>query len=87
VNPTTENSIKNQLISFFQFLGDSGILAAAGILGSAQEKLFCQSSRLRIKYDNLLATSEFTTQAEAKMEYKAAKYNVPGCFDPLHSLL
>lgn len=69
VNPTTGEFDKNQLISFLQSLETAD--PAQQAFWAQQEKLFA-SSRLRIKYDNLLATSEFTTQAEAKMEYKAA---------------
>ncbi len=69
VNPTTGEFDKNQLITFLQSLETAD--PAQQAFWAQQEKLFA-SSRLRIKYDNLLATSEFTTQAEAKMEYKAA---------------
>jgi peptidyl-prolyl cis-trans isomerase D len=69
VNPTTGEFDKNQLISFLQSLETAE--PAQQAFWAQQEKLF-SSSRLRIKYDNLLATSEFTTQAEAKMEYKSA---------------
>jgi peptidyl-prolyl cis-trans isomerase D len=69
VNPTTGEFDKNQLISFLQSLETAD--PAQQAFWAQQEKLFA-SSRLRIKYDNLLATSEFSTQAEAKMEYKAA---------------
>lgn len=69
VNPTTGEFDKNQLISFLQSLETAD--PAQQAFWAQQEKLFA-NSRLRIKYDNLLATSEFTTQAEAKMEYKAA---------------
>lgn len=69
VNPTTGEFDKNQLITFLQSLETAD--PAQQAFWAQQEKLFADS-RLRIKYDNLLATSEFTTQAEAKMEYKAA---------------
>jgi len=69
VNPTTGEFDKDQLISFLQSLETAD--PAQQAFWAQQEKLFA-NSRLRIKYDNLLATSEFTTQAEAKMEYKAA---------------
>ncbi len=69
VNPETGQFDKNQLITFLQSLetADPGQQA----FWFQQEKLFADS-RLRIKYDNLLATSEYATSAEAKMEYKAA---------------
>ncbi len=69
VNPTTGEFDKSQLIAFLQSLETAD--PAQQAFWAQQEKLFADS-RLRIKYDNLLATSEFTTQAEAKMEYKAA---------------
>ncbi|GAA0877529.1 SurA N-terminal domain-containing protein [Algoriphagus jejuensis] len=69
VNPQTGQFDKNQLISFLQTLETADPAQQAG--WAQQEKLFAQS-RLRIKYDNLLATSEYATTAEAKLEYKAA---------------
>lgn len=69
VNPQTGQFDKNQLISFLQTLETADPAQQAA--WAQQEKVFAQS-RLRIKYDNLLATSEYATTAEAKMEYKAA---------------
>ena len=69
INPTTGEFDKNQLISFLQSLETAD--PAQQAFWAQQEQLFA-NSRLRIKYDNLLATSEFTTQAEAKLEYKSA---------------
>lgn len=69
VNPQTGQFDKNQLITFLQTLETADPAQQAA--WAQQEKLFAQS-RLRIKYDNLLATSEYATTAEAKMEYKAA---------------
>lgn len=69
VNPQTGQFDKNQLISFLQTLETADPAQQAG--WAQQEKLFAQS-RQRIKYDNLLATSEYFTSAEAKLEYKAA---------------
>ncbi len=69
VNPQTGEFDKNQLISFLQSLETAD--PAQQAFWAQQEQLFADS-RLRVKYDNLLATSEFATQAEAKMEYKAA---------------
>ncbi|MDG1277564.1 MAG: SurA N-terminal domain-containing protein [Algoriphagus sp.] len=69
VNPQTGEFDKSQLISFLQSLETAD--PAQQAFWAQQEQLFA-NSRLRIKYDNLLATSEFATQAEAKMEYKSA---------------
>ncbi len=69
INPQTGQFDKNQLISFLQTLETAPPAQQAA--WAQQEKLFAQS-RLRIKYDNLLATSEYATAAEAKLEYKAA---------------
>jgi len=69
VNPQTGEFDKSQLVAFLQSLESAD--PAQQAYWNQQEQLFAQS-RLRIKYDNLLATSEFATQAEAKQEYKAA---------------
>jgi peptidyl-prolyl cis-trans isomerase D len=69
VNPETGEFDKSQLITFLQSLETAD--PAQQAFWAQQEQLF-SASRLRIKYDNLLGTSEFATQAEAKMEYKAA---------------
>ena len=69
VNPETGQFDKNQLISFLQTLETADPAQQAG--WAQQEQLFAQS-RQRIKYDNLLATSEYFTTAEAKLEYKSA---------------
>lgn len=69
VNPQTGQFDKNQLISFLQTLETADPAQQAG--WAQQEQLFAQS-RQRVKYDNLLATSEYFTTAEAKFEYKAA---------------
>ncbi|HSF54575.1 MAG TPA: SurA N-terminal domain-containing protein [Algoriphagus sp.] len=69
VNPQTGQFDKNQLISFLQTLETADPAQQAA--WAQQEQLFAQS-RLRIKYDNLLATSEYATTAEAKLEHKAA---------------
>lgn len=69
VNPQTGEFDKNQLISFLQTLETADPAQQAG--WAQQEQLFAQS-RQRIKYDNLLATSEYFTTAEAKLEHKAA---------------
>ncbi|WP_026950747.1 peptidylprolyl isomerase [Algoriphagus mannitolivorans] len=69
VNPQTGQFDKNQLISFLQSLETAD--PAQQAFWAQQEKLFAQS-RKRVKYDNLLALSEYATTAEAKMEYKGA---------------
>ncbi|MDP2040567.1 MAG: SurA N-terminal domain-containing protein [Algoriphagus sp.] len=69
VNPQTGQFDKNQLIAFLQSLETADPAQQAG--WAQQEQLFAQA-RLRIKYDNLLATSEYFTTAEAKLEHKAA---------------
>lgn len=69
VNPQTGQFDKTQLIAFLQSLETAD--PAQQAFWAQQEQLFAES-RLRIKYDNLLATSEYATSAEGKMEYKAA---------------
>lgn len=69
VNPETGQFDKSQLVTFLQSLENAD--PAQQAYWNQQEQLFADS-RLRIKYDNMLATSEFATQAEAKEEYKAA---------------
>ena len=69
VNPQTGQFDKSQLVSFLQSLENADPSQQA--FWAQQEQLFADS-RLRIKYDNLLATSEYTTSVEAKYEYKAA---------------
>lgn len=69
VNPQTGEFDKNQLVTFLQSLETAE--PAQQAFWAQQEKLFADS-RLRIKYDNLMATSEYATSAEAKLEYKAA---------------
>lgn len=69
VNPQTGEFDKNQLVTFLQSLETAD--PAQQAFWAQQEKLF-GDSRLRIKYDNLMATSEYATTAEAKLEYKAA---------------
>ncbi|PZX59891.1 peptidyl-prolyl cis-trans isomerase D [Algoriphagus ratkowskyi] len=69
VNPQTGQFDKSQLIAFLQSLETAD--PAQQAYWAQQERLFADA-RLRIKYDNMLATSEFATQAEAKEEYKAA---------------
>lgn len=69
VNPQTGEFDKTQLVTFLQSLETAD--PAQQAYWAQQEKLFADS-RLRIKYDNLIATAEYATLAEAKQEYKAA---------------
>jgi peptidyl-prolyl cis-trans isomerase D len=69
VNPQTGEFDKTQLVTFLQSLETAE--PAQQAFWAQQEKLFADS-RLRIKYDNLLATAEYATSAEAKLEYNAA---------------
>ncbi|MBS4071281.1 MAG: SurA N-terminal domain-containing protein [Algoriphagus sp.] len=68
-NPQTGQFDKTQLISFLQSLETADPAQQAA--WAQQEKLFVQA-RNRVKYDNLLATSEYATTAEAKLEHKSA---------------
>lgn len=69
VNPQTGQFDKNQLITFLQSLETAD--PAQQAFWNQQEQLFAES-RKRVKYDNMLITSEYATTAEAKMEYKGA---------------
>ncbi|TDQ17169.1 peptidyl-prolyl cis-trans isomerase D [Algoriphagus boseongensis] len=69
VNPQTGQFDKNQLITFLQSLETAD--PAQQAFWNQQEQLFVQS-RKRVKYDNMLALSEYATTAEAKLEYKGA---------------
>ncbi len=68
-NPQTGQFDKDQLIAFLQSLETADPAQQAA--WAQQEKLFAQS-RNRVKYDNLLATSEYATTAEAKLEHKSS---------------
>ena len=68
VNPQTGQFDKTQLVSFLQSLEGADPIQQAS--WAQQEQLFADS-RLRIKYDNLLATAEYATSAEAEAAYKA----------------
>lgn len=68
-NPQTGQFDKTQLISFLQSLETADPAQQAS--WAQQEKLFAQA-RKRVKYDNLLATSEYATTAEAKLEHKSS---------------
>ncbi|MFD2203901.1 SurA N-terminal domain-containing protein [Shivajiella indica] len=66
-NPMTGEFDRTQLVTFLQSLESASPEQRA--FWTQQEKLFA-NSRLRIKYDNLLSTSEYATSAEGKLEYK-----------------
>jgi peptidyl-prolyl cis-trans isomerase D len=68
VNPQTGQFDKTQLITFLQSLETADPAQQAA--WAQQEKLFAQA-RNRVKYDNLLATTEYATTAEAKLEHKS----------------
>lgn len=68
-NPETGEFDRQQLISFLQSL--QGADPQQQAFWAQQEKMFADA-RLRIKYDNLLGTSDYATKAEGKMEYKMA---------------
>ncbi|MCH7407795.1 SurA N-terminal domain-containing protein [Belliella sp. DSM 111904] len=69
VNPATGEFDRSQLIAFLQNLETAGPEQRA--FWAQQEKLFADA-RLRIKYDNLLSTSEYATKAEGKLQHKMA---------------
>lgn len=69
VNPQTGQFDKTQLITFLQSLETADPAQQAA--WAQQEKLFAQA-RSRVKYDNLIATTEYATTAEAKFEHKSA---------------
>jgi peptidyl-prolyl cis-trans isomerase D len=68
-NPATGEFDRTQLVSFLQSLDNATPQQRAG--WAQQERLFADA-RLRIKYDNLLATSEYATKAEGRLEHKMA---------------
>lgn len=68
-NPATGEFDRTQLVTFLQSLESASPEQRA--FWAQQEKLFA-NARLRIKYDNLLSTSEFATSAEGKLEHKMA---------------
>ena len=69
INPQTGQFDKTQLITFLQSLETADPAQQAA--WAQQEKLFAQA-RSRVKYDNLIATTEYATTAEAKFEHKLA---------------
>jgi peptidyl-prolyl cis-trans isomerase D len=68
-NPETGEFDRQQLITFLQSL--QGADPQQQAFWAQQEKLFADA-RLRIKYDNLLGTSDYATTAEGKMEHRMA---------------
>jgi peptidyl-prolyl cis-trans isomerase D len=68
-NPMTGEFDRTQLVTFLQSLESAAPEQRA--FWAQQERLFADA-RLRIKYDNLLSTSEFATTAEGKLEHKMA---------------
>lgn len=68
-NPQTGEFDREQLITFLQSLQNAD--PQQQMFWAQQEQLFADS-RLRIKYDNILATSEYATTAEAKLQHKMA---------------
>ncbi|TVP48275.1 MAG: peptidylprolyl isomerase [Mongoliibacter sp.] len=68
-NPQTGEFDRNQLVAFLQSLEDAEPEQRA--FWAQQERLFADA-RLRVKYDNLLSTSEYATKAEGRMEHKMA---------------
>ncbi|MBI0401641.1 SurA N-terminal domain-containing protein [Cyclobacterium marinum] len=68
-NPETGEFDRSQLITFLQSLETAD--PQQQMFWAQQEQLFADS-RLRIKYDNMLATSEYATTVEAKMQHKMA---------------
>jgi len=68
-NPQTGQFDKVQLINYLQSLENADPAQQAA--WDLNEKLFAQA-RIRVKYDKLLATTEYATTAEAKLEHRAA---------------
>jgi peptidyl-prolyl cis-trans isomerase D len=68
-NPMTGEFDRTQLVTFLQSLESAAPEQRA--FWAQQERLFADA-RLRIKYDNLLSTSEYATTAEGKLEHKMA---------------
>jgi peptidyl-prolyl cis-trans isomerase D len=66
-NPQTGEFDRTQLVSFLQSLDAAGPEQRA--YWAQQERMFA-NARLRIKYDNLLSTSEYANSKEGKLEHK-----------------
>ncbi|MBW3467666.1 SurA N-terminal domain-containing protein [Arthrospiribacter ruber] len=84
-NPETGEFDRNQLVAFLQSLEDAGPEQRA--FWAQQERLFADA-RLRIKYDNLLSTSEYATKAEGRMEHKMSNTiaDVDHLFIPFYAI-
>ena len=85
VNPQTGEFDRNQLVTFLQSLDQAGPEQKA--FWAQQEKLFA-NARLRIKYDNMLSTSEYATKAEGRLEHKMANSlaDVDHLFVPFYAI-
>jgi peptidyl-prolyl cis-trans isomerase D len=66
-NPQTGEFDRTQLVSFLQSLDAAGPEQRA--YWAQQERLFA-NGRLRIKYDNILLTSEYANSKEGRLEHK-----------------
>ncbi|WP_194973705.1 peptidylprolyl isomerase [Aquiflexum lacus] len=84
-NPETGEFDRTQLVSFLQSLDEAGPEQRA--YWAQQERMFADA-RLRIKYDNLLSTSEYANTAEAKLEHKMANSvaDVDHLFIPFYAI-
>lgn len=84
-NPATGEFDRSQLISFLQSLETAGPEQIA--FWEQQEKLFAKG-RLRIKYDNLLSTSEYANSKEGKLEHRMANSiaDVDHLFIPFYAI-
>lgn len=84
-NPMTGEFDRGQLISFLQSLETASPEQLA--FWEQQEKTFA-NARLRIKYDNLLSTSEYATSKEGKLEHKMANsiVDIDHLFIPFYAI-
>ncbi|EIM74773.1 PpiC-type peptidyl-prolyl cis-trans isomerase [Nitritalea halalkaliphila LW7] len=84
-NPETGEFDRSQLIAFLQSLDGAGPEQRA--FWAQQEQTFA-NARLRLKYDNLLATSEFANSKEGRMEHIASNSvaDVDLVFIPFYAL-
>lgn len=84
-NPQTGEFDRTQLVSFLQSLDAAGPEQRA--FWAQQERMFA-NARLRIKYDNLLSTSEYANSKEGKLEHKMANSiaDVDHLFIPFYAI-
>ncbi|MEX2512010.1 MAG: SurA N-terminal domain-containing protein [Cyclobacteriaceae bacterium] len=68
-NPETGEFDRQQLVSFLQSLQNAD--PQQQMFWAQQEKMFA-ASRLRIKYDNMLISSVYVTEAEGRKQHKMA---------------